>query len=162
MPARELGGAHLAFFGFATSGGMHRLAHTLLCVLAPALLQVAAVAEGRFEGIVSVPARGGAARAERVLAGFKMHIGVVELDAYMSDGMAACLWRIMRAPGPAAGNLLLPAGDALRRDLEAHAHARLPRGRGPREPRAGYEAPENVFLHARSVLYTPTHMLRAA
>jgi len=178
-PGAEPGGAHLAFFGFAPEAGVRLLVRALQLALAPALLHAALVSDARFEGILSGP-RGGA-RAQRVLALFKMHIGVVELDAYMSDGMAACLRRIAGADGAAVGNLFQTASLRLFSDLRAHDRAKEPAAppalpvtvalvfyrHGAQQdwllaPPPGYEARYNAFLHAHSVLYTPSHVLHAA
>jgi len=178
-PGAEPGGAHLAFFGFAPEAGVRLLVRALQLALAPALLHAALVSDARFEGILSGP-RGGA-RAQRVLALFKMHIGVVELDAYMSDGMAACLRRIAGADGAAVGNLFETASLRLFSDLRAHDRAKEPGAAPPAlpvtvalvfyrhgaqqdwllAPPPGYEARYNAFLHAHSVLYTPSHVLHA-
>jgi len=171
-------GAHLAFFGFASEADMRRLVGILRHAFSPALLQAAIMSDMRFEGILSVPRD--SASAERVLALFKMHIGVVHFDTYMSGGMAACLQRVVAAPGSGAGNFFEPTNLLLRSDLLAHEHSAQPPAATPpaavgvlllvhggrrawfRGPVAVYEARENVFLHAHSVMYTPSHMLHSA
>jgi hypothetical protein len=169
--------AHLAFFGFCSEAGMRLLVEILRRTFFPALLQAAVVSDMRFEGILSVCRD--STRAERLLALFKMHIGVVNLDTYMSDSMAACLQRVVAATACSAGNFFEPTNLPLRSDLLAHQHAAtLSVARPPtllnvvllvhgsrhvwfRGPVAMYEASENTFLHTHSVMYTPSHMLHA-
>lgn len=165
----------LAFFGFCIPESLALLLRAVDVVFAPDLIHASFVGTGKFEAIVQLANEQSLGEAERLFALFKMQIGVVELEEYMSPAMVTCLQRI-EAGTHVQGNLHLQRNAHVCSEIKNHAaralppiftvvlmvHASLAPALEPASLLLEYEEIGNIFLSSSSIMYTPTHILAAA